>query len=199
MSEQVRLEIAPLVEAPATGGALVWRLLHVKDLVDGQGAALAESLATLATLERLLLAVDVLVISEVVLASEGLPADVAGEGPLVRVRPLVDQEVVALGEVSRAVLADELLLGSCSPAGHPEQPPVEDPRQEGVVHPKSRDSQGRHGVTQGQYMTRDFAQVAARAALKLRSSRVVGARGLTIRAGDIVEASGAPGYYRVEG
>lgn len=38
-------------------------------------------------------------------------ADVAGVGPLVRVRALVDQQVVGLGEVSAAKLADELLLG----------------------------------------------------------------------------------------
>ena len=39
-------------------------------------------------------------------------ADITGVGPLVGVRPLVDQEVVGLGELSLAVLADVLLLQS---------------------------------------------------------------------------------------
>lgn len=59
VSEEVSLEVAPLVEAPPAGWALVGRLLHVEDLVDGQRAALAEAFATLAAFERLLLAVDV--------------------------------------------------------------------------------------------------------------------------------------------
>lgn len=60
------------------------------------------------------------VVPEVVLPTEGLAADVAGVGPLVRVCPLVDEEVVAFGEVSAAVLADELFLGSgcTTPAPH---------------------------------------------------------------------------------
>lgn len=40
-----------------------------------------------------------LVVSEMVLTTEGLPTHVAGEGSLVRVRAFVDEEVVALGEV----------------------------------------------------------------------------------------------------
>lgn len=67
VGEQVGLEVAALVEAPAAGGALVGGLLHVQDAVDGQGAALAEALTALRTLERLLLAVDV-------------PAEGGGEG-----------------------------------------------------------------------------------------------------------------------
>lgn len=51
------------------------------------------------------------VVPEVVLPAEGLAADVAGVGTLVGVRPLVDQEVIGLGELPVAELADELLLG----------------------------------------------------------------------------------------
>ncbi len=50
-----------------------------------------------------------LVVPEVVLAPEGLVAHVARVRALVRVRPLVDEQVVALGEVALAELADELL------------------------------------------------------------------------------------------
>lgn len=53
------LEIAPLIKASGADRALVRRLLHVQDLVNGQGPALAESLAAFGALERLLLAVDV--------------------------------------------------------------------------------------------------------------------------------------------
>lgn len=47
-------------------------------------------------------------------------ADVACIGPLVRVRPLVDKEVVGFSEVAATEFADELLLGfgrQASPRG----------------------------------------------------------------------------------
>lgn len=44
------------------------------------------------------------------MSSEGLPADVARVRPFVRVRPLVDQQIVTLGELPVAILAYELLL-----------------------------------------------------------------------------------------
>lgn len=54
---------------------------------------------------------DVPMVSEVVLPPEGLVADVAGVWPLVRVRPLMDKQVVGLSEVAAAELAHKLLLG----------------------------------------------------------------------------------------
>lgn len=51
------------------------------------------------------------VVSQVVLSPEGLLADVAGVRPLVRVRALVDQQVVGLGEVSSAKLTNKFLFG----------------------------------------------------------------------------------------
>lgn len=50
-------------------------------------------------------------VSEVVLPPESLVADVTGVRPLVRVCPLVDKQVVGLGEVAAAELAHKLLLG----------------------------------------------------------------------------------------
>ena len=47
-----------------------------------------------------------------VLPPKGFVADITCERPLICVRPLVDQEVVGLGELSLAVLADVLLLQS---------------------------------------------------------------------------------------
>ena len=64
-------------------------------------------------------------IPEVVLPPEGLAADVARVGPLVRVRPLVYEQVVALGELAVAELADELLLGTRSSPRSPYEPPVQ--------------------------------------------------------------------------
>lgn len=55
-------------------------------------------------------------VSEVILPAESFPADVARVGPLVRMSPFVDEEIVGLGELTVAVLADELFLGSS--AGH---------------------------------------------------------------------------------
>ena len=60
---------------------------------------------------------NIAVVSQVVLASKGFPANVARVRSLVRVRPLVDQQVVALGELPVAELANETLLWSRGPAG----------------------------------------------------------------------------------
>jgi hypothetical protein len=57
--EQVRLEVAALVEAALAHRALVWRLLQVQYLVHGQRARLTESLAAFRALERLLLGMNV--------------------------------------------------------------------------------------------------------------------------------------------
>ena len=59
VGEQVGLEVGALVETAAAHRTLVWGLLHVQDLVHGQSPGLAEPLATLSALERLLLRVDV--------------------------------------------------------------------------------------------------------------------------------------------
>ena len=59
VGEQVGLEVGALVETAAAHRTLVGGLLHVQDLVHGQSPRLAEPLATLSTLERLLLRVDV--------------------------------------------------------------------------------------------------------------------------------------------
>ena len=57
------------------------------------------------------------VIAEMILTAEGFAANVARVGPLVRVRPLVDEQIVGFGELAVAELADELLLGAGSAAG----------------------------------------------------------------------------------
>jgi len=56
------------------------------------------------------------VISQVVLPSEGLATYVTRIGTLVGVRPLVDQQIVALGELSTAEFTNKLLLGPGGPA-----------------------------------------------------------------------------------
>jgi len=114
---QVTLQVGPLVEAPLADGALVRTLLQMGDLVDGQGAGLAETLAAIAALEGLVLGVNVPVIPQMILPPEGLAANVAGIGPLVRVGSLVDEQIVGLGELPVAVLADELLLWATAAGG----------------------------------------------------------------------------------
>ena len=56
------------------------------------------------------------VVAEVVLASERLAAEGAGEGALVRVGPHVDLEVVRLGEVTSAELTHVLLAAASAAA-----------------------------------------------------------------------------------
>ena len=79
-------------------------------LVYRKGSSLAETFITNITLERLLFVVDVLVVTEMVLSSEGLATCVTGIGPLSGVCSLMDEEVVALGELPVTVLADVALL-----------------------------------------------------------------------------------------
>ena len=56
-------------------------------------------------------------VPQVILSSECLSTGVAGEGSFVRVRPLVDEQVVGLGELTGAELADKPLLGSWGRGG----------------------------------------------------------------------------------
>ena len=101
-----------LGERELADGTLVTVSLTMEDLVHSQGPALTEALLALPALVGLVLGVDVLVVSQMVLSSEGFTTDVAREGPLVRVSSLVDHDVVGLGELAVAKLADEPLLGS---------------------------------------------------------------------------------------
>ena len=84
----------------------------MQDLVHSQRTTLTEALVAFPALVGLVLGVDVLVVPQMVLSSEGFTTDVAREGPLVRVSSLVDHHVVGLGELSVTKLADEPLLGS---------------------------------------------------------------------------------------
>ena len=77
-----------------------------------QSPSLTETFPTDSTLKRLVFGVDELVVPQMVLAPKGLVADITCERPLISVRPLVDQQIVGLGELSLAVFADILLLQS---------------------------------------------------------------------------------------
>ncbi len=117
VGQQMGLQVAPLVERALAHGTLVRTLLHVEDPMDGEGAGLAEPLPALRTAERFLFRMDVAVVPQMVLPPERLAAHVAGEGPLVGVRPLVDEQVVGLCELPVAELADELLARpTCRPS-----------------------------------------------------------------------------------
>lgn len=110
-------QVGALIEATLADGALVWRLLQMGDLVHGERARLAETLAAVAALERLLLGVYVTVVAQMILSPECLAADVARVRPLIGVCAFVYEQVVRLGEVAVAVLADELLLGADAGTG----------------------------------------------------------------------------------
>lgn len=110
--EKVRLEIASLIEAPAAHLTLVRRLLHMHDFMNRQSPTLAKPFAALVTFERLLLAVYISMISQMILPAESLPAYVTRVWSLVGVGPFVNQQVVALRKLSIAELADKLFLGS---------------------------------------------------------------------------------------
>ena len=130
-----------LGEGKLADGTLVTVCLTMQDLVDGQGAALTEALVTFPALVGFVLRVDVLVVPQMVLSSEGFTTDVARKWALVRVSSLVDHDVVGLGELSVTKLADEPLLGSggSALAGHVEA---------GVVGGRGRRGGNQAGVAQ---------------------------------------------------
>ena len=80
--------------------------------MNSESSSLAETLITNTTLEGLVFAMDVLVVTKMILPSEGLATDITWEGPFVSVGSLMDHEIVALGKLSVAVLADVTLLGT---------------------------------------------------------------------------------------
>ena len=71
---------------------------------------MAKTFSALTALEWFLLRMDVTVITKVVLPPKRLAAKVTRVRPLVRVGAFVNEEVVRLGKLSGAKLANELLL-----------------------------------------------------------------------------------------
>ena len=96
----------------------------MKDLVYSQGSRLTETLLALVALERFLLRVDVPMVSEMILTSEGFAAYITRKRSFVGVGALVNQQVVGLGELTVAILADEPLFGPCGASWSPKQPRV---------------------------------------------------------------------------
>ena len=116
VGQEVSLAAGPLGEGQLADGTLVTVSLTVQDLVHCKGSALTKSFGAAPTLVRLVFAVDIFVVSEVILSPEGLAAHVTGEGPLISVGPLMNHDIVRLGELSVTELADEPLLWSGGPA-----------------------------------------------------------------------------------
>ena len=77
---------------------------------------MTEAFVAVSTLVRLIFAVDILVISQMVLSSEGFTTNITGKWSLISVSPLMDHDIVGLGELSVAIFTDESLLGSGGPA-----------------------------------------------------------------------------------
>ena len=86
-----------------------------------------------------------------ILTAEGFAANVARVGPLVRVRPLVDEQIVGFGELAVAELADELLLGAGSAAGRSGRDGGWNSSATGAHEPtvERRREDGRKGVVAG--------------------------------------------------
>lgn len=94
MDLHVSFKIGALIETAIAHGTLMGRLLEMGDFVNGKSTRLTESLAAIVALERLLFGMNVTMISQVILSTEGLSADVATVWTLVGVRSLVNQEIV---------------------------------------------------------------------------------------------------------
>jgi hypothetical protein len=112
VSQQMSLEIWPLIEWSTTSVTFVRWLFQMKDLVNLKGSWLTESFSTVWTFERLFLRVNVSVISQMILSSESFVTNVTSVGSLICMSPLVNQEIVWFSEMSITVFANELFLGS---------------------------------------------------------------------------------------
>jgi hypothetical protein len=111
VGQDVGLDGAPLLKHLAADGAGDDNIGRVEYTVDIETARLAEALSTVLALEGLLFGVDITVVPQVVLPSKGLTTNITGKRPLICMSPLVDEQVVGLGELPVAELADEPLLG----------------------------------------------------------------------------------------
>jgi len=111
VGQDVGLDGAPLFKHLAADGAGDDNIGRVEDPVDIETARLAEALSTVLALEGLLFGVDISVVPQVVLPSKGLATHITGKGSLIGVSPLMDEQVVGLGKLPVAELADKPLLG----------------------------------------------------------------------------------------
>ena len=94
MGEQVSFQVGPLIKAATANGAFMRGLFHVKDLVNGQGSRLTKTFATFCAFERFLLGMNVAMVSQVVLTTEGLATKIARVWSFISVCPLMNQQVV---------------------------------------------------------------------------------------------------------
>ena len=115
MRQNVSLESTPLTKVCLTHRTLVTGASTVHNPVDCQRACLAETFTTITALQGPFLGVNVSVVPQVVISSEGLATNVTREGPLICVRSLVNLYIVALGELTVAKLANESLLRTRGP------------------------------------------------------------------------------------
>ena len=76
---------------------------------------MAKSFTTNVAFEGFFFAVDVLVVTEMVLSSEGFSTNVTGEGTFICVGSLMYQQIVTFCKLSAAVLTDVSLLWSVQP------------------------------------------------------------------------------------
>ncbi len=111
MGQDVGLDGAPLLEHLAADGAGDDNIGRVENPVDIETSGLAEALSTVLALEGLLFGVDISVVPQVVLPSEGLATHITGKRPFICMSPLMDEQVVGLGELPVAELTDKPLLG----------------------------------------------------------------------------------------
>jgi len=88
----------------------------VENFVHCQGSTLTKSFITGPTFVWFVFAMDVLVVSQMILSSECLSTHITGEGPLISMCPLMDHHIITFCEFSVTVLADEPLLWSCGSA-----------------------------------------------------------------------------------
>ena len=94
MSQKMRLQVGTLVKVLLTDRASVRGIVHMEDLMHGQGARLTKSFATFSAFEWLFFGVNVSVVTQVVLSAEGFTADITVEGSFVSMCAFVNQQVV---------------------------------------------------------------------------------------------------------
>lgn len=110
----MRFEVGSLVEAAIANGTFMGRFLQMRHFMHGECSRLTETFSAVVALEWFFFGVNVAMISQMILATESFAANVTAVGTLIGVSSLVNQKIVGFGELTIAILADELFLWTSS-------------------------------------------------------------------------------------
>ena len=87
----------------------------MQNFVNSQRSRLTETFPTIRAFERLLLGMNISVISQMILSSKSFTTNIARVRTFISVGPLVDEQIVGFGKLSIAKFTNKLLSWSIGP------------------------------------------------------------------------------------